>query len=162
MWKTRRVGILAVGRSAAFAVLRRSVICGEPAAMVHPSRRFGGRARGTPISRGSRAGCGREIGPPVQRSSNRPLHVELLQVREGSPRPGDPSSFQYATRDTASLRPLRCRRFRGDAVIRLERFFTELRVDFAQLGSLGDVVFVGCFCKLALHLDYFVEGLCTK
>ena len=31
--------------------------------MVHPSRRFGGRARGMPISSGSRAGCGRDIGP---------------------------------------------------------------------------------------------------
>ena len=34
--------------------------------------------------------------PPVQRSSNRPLNVELLQVIEGSPRPGGPSSFHMA------------------------------------------------------------------
>ena len=36
---------------------------GAPTAMARPSRRFGGRARGVPISSGSRAGCGWEIGP---------------------------------------------------------------------------------------------------
>jgi hypothetical protein len=51
----------------------------------HPSRRFGSPRAGMPISKGSRAGCGWEIGPLVRRFSNRPLDVELLRVLEGSP-----------------------------------------------------------------------------
>jgi hypothetical protein len=49
----------------------------EPVALV-PSISSVRRSRARmPISRGSQSGCGREIGPPVQKSSNRPLNVEL-------------------------------------------------------------------------------------
>jgi hypothetical protein len=124
--------------------------------MVHPSRRFGGRARRADLQwfpTWMRPGHR----PPVQRSSNRPLNLELLQVREGSPRPGDPSSFQDdATRDTVSLRLLLRYRLRDEALVRFEGFLARLSTEFGKLGSLSEVVFVACFSILALHLNCFV------
>ena len=62
------------------------------AAMAWPSVGSADPARGAPMSRGSRVGYGREIGPRC-RGPKSPANVELLQVIEGPlGQPGGPST----------------------------------------------------------------------
>ena len=63
------------------------------AAMAWPSVGSADPARGAPMSRGSRVGYGREIGPRC-RGPKSPANVELLQVIEGPlGQPGGPSTI---------------------------------------------------------------------
>src|SRR5262249_41323594 len=61
-----------------------------------------------------------------------------------------------------SLQLLRCYCFRREAFIRLEGLRTEVSTEFAQLGSLGDVVIVGSLGIFALHPDHLVDRLRTN
>src|SRR5271166_1068210 len=86
------------------------------AAMAWPSVGSADPARGAPMSRGSRVGYGREIGPRC-RGPKSPANVELLQVLKD--RLGNPAVLRPFS-EARTLRRLRIRFSRADRRFRVK------------------------------------------
>src|SRR5262245_35483779 len=53
-------------------------------------------------------------------------------------------------------------RFRGEALVRLERFLGQIGVELTQLGRVCDITFDRSRYIFTLHLDRFIQRLYTK
>jgi hypothetical protein len=112
---------------------------------------------GMPISTGSRCGCGREIGPPVQRSANRPLMWNCCRHQRVARATGRPSGFPEDRRCRRPAAPKIVVRLFPAAVIALCPCHLCLAVHGA--GAFGFVSQSCARCGLRLHpLLFFLDN----